>query len=115
MMSKVSFHPLGHIGLFCYCSIHNNLWHKKFASCIQNCLMDMRDECARSGTIWASHAVTGSCGMSRRQIWVESIMQTSGRVMCSGFAVGCLLIIGASGRRKCCVVPEPKIPCSIGV
>ncbi len=53
--------------------------------------------------------------MSRRHVWVEAIMQLSGKVIHSGFVVGCLLIIGVLERRKCPVVPESNIPCSIGV
>ncbi len=46
---------------------------------------------------------------------MDAIVQPSGRVMCSGFFVGCLLIVGALGSRKCAVVLESKIPWSVGV
>ncbi len=64
----------------------------------QNCLKDMRDEYARSGTIWASCLAIRSCFTFRKQVWVEAIMWPSRRVILSGFVVHRLLIIGAFGR-----------------
>ncbi len=52
--------------------------------------------------------------MSRRQVWVEAIVQALGRVMLNLFVVGCFLRIDALGRRKCQVIPELKIPWSVG-
>lgn len=66
-------------------------------------------------TIWAICALYRSCDMFSRQFWVDSIVQSSGRVMRNGIVVGCFLIIGAFGRRKSPVVPESIIPWSIGV
>ncbi len=81
----------------------------------QKYLMDMRNECTKSGTIWAICTVIGSCGMSTRQVCMNTIISPSGRVMYSGFDVGCKLIICALGKRKCLIVPESKIPWSVGV
>ncbi len=52
--------------------------------------------------------------MSRGQVCVAMIVRPSGRKTHSGFDVSCLLIIGVLGRRKCPVVPESKIPWSVG-
>ncbi len=76
----------------------------------QNCLMDMIDECARSGSTWEICAMTARWGTSRRKVCADDIVKPSGRVMCSGFVVTCLYIIGAFERRKCPVIPESKIP-----
>ncbi len=48
--------------------------------------------------------------MSRMHMFVDVIVKPSRRVMCSGFDVGCLSIIGALGSRKCPLVPKSKIP-----
>ncbi len=53
--------------------------------------------------------------MANWQVWVDTIIQASGRIMCNGFIVDCLLIISSLERRKCPVVPDSKIPWSIGV
>ncbi len=54
--------------------------------------------------------VTRSCGISSRKVCVDVIVQPSGRLINNGFYVGCSLIIGALGRRKCLVVPESNKP-----
>ncbi len=61
---------------------------------LQNCLTDTRDECARSNIIWSICAIIGRCGVSSRQVCVEAIMQQSGMMICNGFVVNYLLIIG---------------------
>ncbi len=46
---------------------------------------------------------------------MKTIVQPSGRLIHSGFFVGCLLVICALVWRKCPAIPESKIPWSVGV
>ncbi len=78
------FYPLVHVVSYCCWSKHDNLWnHILLCSQHHRIFTDMRDDCTRSGTIWSIFAVTGSCGMSRRQVCVEVIVWPSGRTGCT--------------------------------
>lgn len=68
-----------------------------------------------SCTTWTFCAFNRKCGMFGRQVWVNAMMQPSGRVMHKGLVVDYLLIICASGRKKYQVVPKSKMSWFIGV
>lgn len=46
---------------------------------------------------------------------MSTIVEPSGRVIHSGFIVGCLSSIDASGRIKYPVVLEPRMPWCVGI
>lgn len=66
----------------------------------------MRNECASSGRMWTILTLNESCGMSRKQSNAIVLSSASGMLMHIDFAVECLLIICALGRRKCQLSPN---------
>ena len=80
-------------------------WHPLSHSC----LMDMRDEWARPGTICASVAASPSPGKFKLPVWVDYITSLSGKVMFNGTSAGLLLHIGTLGSKKWAVAPESAI------
>ena len=75
----------------------------------QSCFTDIRDECARPGTMCAWEAASPRPGRLRLPTWVDLMTSPSGRVMCRGFSAMRLLAMGTLGRRKWAVAPESMI------
>ena len=64
---------------------------------------------AKSGMIWHSLALLGSCGMSRSPMCVECTWSPSGSVTDIGDTATCLLVTGAPTTRKWLLAPESNI------
>ena len=72
----------------------------------QNFLVEMRDACARPGTICASVICSGSHGISRLHVWVDLMILPLGSVMAIGLVAGLMFTDGAPAIRKWPVAPE---------
>jgi hypothetical protein len=74
-----------------------------------SCFMEIRDECARPGTMWASVALSGKSGKSKFPICVYLMVSPSGSVMVREFVADRLLLSRTWGNKKCAVAPESAI------
>ncbi len=64
--------------------------------------MEMRDEVARSGKMWASQAAKGREGWSDSEaVWLERMEEPSGRATSMPGLAGRTLVNGALEQRKC--------------
>ena len=70
-----------------------------------NILMDIRDACAKPGTMWDSFASFGSHGMSSVQVCVDVRQSPSGRFIFSGCRDTFTFVTGVPGRTKWPVAP----------
>ena len=77
-------------------------------------LVATNDECERPGTMWASVMAAGSHGISRLHVWVDFIIEPSGKLIQSGEFVGRLFLTVVPLTIKCAVAPESKMAYSGG-
>ena len=70
-----------------------------------NILMDIRDACAKPGTMWASFALFGSHGISSVQVCVDVSQSPSGRFIFRGCCATFMFVTGVPGRTKWPVAP----------
>ena len=75
----------------------------------QNFLVEMRDACARLGTICTSVTCSGIHGMSRLQVWVDLMMSLFGSVTAIGLAPSVIFIARAPAIKKWLVTPKLEI------
>ena len=67
--------------------------------------MDIRDACAKPGTMWASFALFGSHGMSSVQVCVDVRQSPYGRFILSGCCAIFMFVTGVYGKTKWPVAP----------
>jgi hypothetical protein len=78
---------------------------------LQNFLVDINDECANPGTMWASVISWGNHGMLRLHVCVDVITLPFGILMLIGLVARRLLVTGAFSTRKWPVAPESDMAC----
>lgn len=71
----------------------------------QSCPMEMRLVFPRAGNMWACLAASGSWGMWRVAVWVDTMWEPSGCATWMPLLVGCMLEHSSCTERKCPVVP----------
>ena len=72
-------------------------------------LIDIRDACARPGTVCAIFDVSGMPSMSRLHLCVDLSFDLSGILIVIGFLAHCTLFTGVPGRKKCPVAPASTV------
>ena len=77
----------------------------------QNFLVDMREECAKPGTMCASVISSGSHGISRLPVCVDWMCFPFGSVIVIGFSAIFFFTIGAPSTKKWPVAPESEMAC----
>ena len=67
-----------------------------------NTLVEIRDVCARPGTICASFSSSEVPSMSRSHVCVDLSLDMSGRLIEIGFFAGCTFFTGVPGMIHVC-------------
>ena len=70
-----------------------------------NVLMDIRDACAKPGTMWASFASFGSHVLSSLHVYVDVSQSPSGRFIFRGCRATFMFVTGVPGRTEWPVAP----------
>ena len=77
--------------------------------------MDIRDACAKPGTMCTSFVSFGSHGMSGLQVCVDVRQSPSGRFILRGFRASLTFVTGVPGRTKCPVAPASATAMSFAI
>ena len=94
-------------------TLYSSLSNITLYPALQNFLVEMRDACARPGTICASVMWLGSHGILSLQVWVNLMDFPFGSVMVIGLAAGRIFTAGAPATKKPPIAPESESAHSI--
>ena len=72
-------------------------------------MIDISDECERSGTMCTSFYFSGMPSMSKLHMCVDLILDPSGILILIGLSAGCKLFTVVPGRKKWPLAPASAI------
>ena len=89
-------------------TLHSLLSSMTLHPALQNSCVNIRDECASHGTIWALFMISGCHGMPRSHVCVDMITFSFNRIILIGYVAGRIFAAADLLTRKCAVAPDSE-------